>query len=528
MGIAQITLVLLAAVTVLCWLSARVRLPYPIVLVLAGLPIALIPSLPRIELHPEIVFLVFLPPLLYRAAATTDWGQFRRDIATISLLAVGLVLLTMLAVAAVAHWVIGLSWAVAFVLGAIVSPTDALAATVVMRRLRVPRRLAAIVEGESLVNDASALVAYRMAIAAVSVGSFHLWQAGVAFVVDSIGGVAIGCAVAWITMRLRRRVTDTTILQTGSLLVPFAAYIPAEELDLSGVLAVVACGLWIGLKGRHRAEAHIAVAPMWQAIEFILNGLGFILIGLQLPFVMEGLSSISRWTLLGWVVLIAATTIAARALWMFSALLLRVTTRTGRTLPRQTRVKNAVVLSWSGMRGIVSLAAALGVPLATLHGQPFPDRHLIICLTFGVILITLVGQGLTLPLVIRKLRLTERPEEDEEALARFAIAQAALDRIDALAKGGDFPAGIITAVHKRYSVIRHQLEHAIKEQDRYFESAQAGKYIAARRDVLGAMRQRLRELLDRELIDPELWTRLMWELDLEETTLSGFELPAVE
>ncbi len=526
MGLVPITLILLAAVTILCWVSSRLRLPYPIMLVLAGLPIAFIPGLPKIELDPDLVFLLFLPPLLFRAAATTDWGQFKRDITTISLLAIGLVLLTMLLVAAVGHWVIGLPWAVAFVLGAIISPTDALAATVVMRRLSVPRRLSAIVEGESLVNDAGALVAYRMAIAAVVVGGFNLWEAGLLFIVDAIGGIAIGCAVAWLVMRFRRRVQDTALLQTGSLLTPFAAYVPADELGLSGVLAVVACGLLIGFKGRHRAEVHIAVVPMWQAIEFILNGLGFILIGLQLPFVVEGLSEVSRVKLAAWTLLVAATTIGARALWMFAALLLR-STHAGRTLPRRVRVANAIVLSWSGMRGIVSLAAALAVPIATTSG-PFPHRHLILCLTFGTILLTLVGQGLTLPLVIRRLRLTERPEEDDETLARFAVTQAGLQRVDEMSKRRDLAAGVVAAMHKRLTDRLHQLEHAIKEQDRYFASAQASEYIAARREVIGAMRQRLRELLDRELIDPEVWTRLMWELDLEEAKLSGFDLPASE
>lgn len=530
MEIVQTTLALLAAVTLLCWISARIRLPYPIVLVLAGLPIAFIPGLPRIELHPDVVFLLFVPPLLYRAATTTDWRQFKRDIHTISLLAIGLVFLTMLLAAGVAHWVVGMPWSPAFVLGAIISPTDALAATVVMRRLRVPRRLSAIVEGESLVNDAGALVAYRFAIAAVVTGAFSFWEAGVQFAVDAVGGIAIGVAIAWIALRLRPRVEEQAQRQVFSLLVPFAAYIPADALGLSGVLAVVAAGLMIGTNpgGIRRPDAQLNVVPMWQAVEFILNGLGFILIGLQLPFVLEGLSGIGRWRLAGWILLIGATTIAARAVWMFATLLFHVTLHSGESIPRRVRVANALVLSWAGMRGLVSLAAALAIPQSIEHGQPFPQRHLIICLTFGVILITLIGQGLTLPIVIRKLRLRSKFGDDQEILARFAITRAAIDRLDVISKRPDTPAGVVTAVHKRYSDLLSQLDHAVKEQDRYFASPQAGQYISARKEILTAMRQRLSELLELDLIDSDLWARLVWELDIEESTLSGFELPTID
>jgi CPA1 family monovalent cation:H+ antiporter len=518
---------LLAAVTVLCWLSSRIRLPYPIVLVLAGLLIAFIPSVPHVHLDPEVVFLLFMPPLLYRAATTTDWTQFRLAIPTISMLAIGLVFVTILLVGLVAHTVIGLSWPLAFLLGAIISPTDALAATVVMRRLRVPPRLAAIVEGESLVNDAGALVAYGLALSAILTGSFSFLEAGTGLVVDAIGGVAMGIAVAWFALRIRPRISEAPLRQALSLLVPFAAYIPAHALGLSGVLAVVACGLMVGTMpgGLRRPEAQLNVVPMWQAVEFMLNGLGFILIGLQLPFVLEGLSSRPMSSLIGWAVLIALTTIGVRALWMFAAMLVRRPGNHGESARRRLGAPQALILSWSGMRGLISLAAALAIPHLA-QSQPFPERHLIIFLTFGVILITLIGQGLTLPLVIRLLRLDGRAGQDEETIARYAMTHAALNQIDQIGRRGGVPAGIVKSVERRYGELLSQLERAVKEHDQYFASQQAGEYLAVRREVIAAMRQRLRELNDHGLVDPEICSRLGWELDIEESTLSGFDLPA--
>jgi monovalent cation/hydrogen antiporter len=530
MGILPITLALLAAVAVLCWLSNRARVAYPIVLVLAGLAIALVPGLPHVELHPDVVFLLFVPPLLYRAATTTNLRQFRRDLRIISLLAVGLVLVTMAAVAAVAHWMIGLPWAVAFVLGAIVSPTDALASTVIMRRLHVPRRLAAIVEGESLVNDAAALIAYRFAVAAVLTGAFSLGQAGLDFIIDSIGGIVIGCVIGWISVRIRPKLGELPLVQTVSLLVPFAAYIPADELGLSGVLAVVAAGLYVGsaASGSMAAKVRMSVTPAWDLAEFVLNGLGFILIGLQLPFIIEGLDHISWSKLIGWAVLVSITTILIRGLWLAAGNLWNARRASAGEPGTDHGWAYTLVLSWSGMRGLVSLATALAVPHFVHAGEPFPHRHLILFLGFGVILITLLGQGITLPALLRRLQLSVDVEDEHarELRARSQLARAALDDLDRIAAEGAVPAAVIIGVRKRHENLLRQLEQAEKEADPGFTSPTAVAYLQTRQRVIAAKRMRLGQLLDDEEVGPELWGTLTWELDVEESQVNIFDVPA--
>ena len=429
---------LFVAVAGLSTLAQRLSVPYPIVLVLGGLAMAAIPGLPEVELEPDLVLVIFLPPLLFYAAFNTSLRDLRADARGISLTSVGLVLVTTCAVAVVSHAVIdGMPWAMAFALGAIVSPTDPVAATAIMRRLGVPRRLVTIVEGESLVNDASALIAYRVAVAAAVGGTFSLADAALDFVVAVAGGVAVGLVVAWVIGEVRRRLDDPPVEITVSLLTGYAAYVPAEALELSGVLAAVTAGLYIGRISPEISSARMRIRGFsaWEVLVFLLNATLFLLIGLQLNTILDGLAEYSTGELLGYGALIAGAVIVMRFVWVFTTpYVIRALDR--RPSQRERRVGPAprVVTAWSGMRGAVSLAAALALPLQTDAGAPLPQRDLILFLTFAVIMATLVLQGLTLPALIRYLGVRDdgMDREREEIRARLAAARAALAALDGL------------------------------------------------------------------------------------------------
>src|SRR5688572_10635 len=359
----EIILALLLASIAIALLSARLKVPYPILLVLGGLGISFIPHLPRVHLHPDLVFLVFLPPLLYYAGLMTTWRDFRANLRPIVLLAVGLVLFTTAAVALLATALVpGLPLAAAFVLGAIVSPPDAVAATAITERLRVPRRITTILDGESLVNDATALVAYRFAIAAVVTGYFSLSAALGRFVIAAAGGIAIGLAAAAVIVWISQRIHEPTVEGAVSLLTPYLAYLPAEWTGTSGVLAAVAAGIYVSRKLPTFASpnARLRAFAVWETIVFLLNGIIFILIGLHLPVVMERLAHIPRRQLALYALAVCATAILTRLLWVFAATYVRRTVSA--TLRQHDPVlpwRYVTIIGWSGMRGIVSLAAAL-------------------------------------------------------------------------------------------------------------------------------------------------------------------------
>src|SRR5688572_14319419 len=312
---------LLIAVAAVAWLATQLKLPYPILLVLAGLGIGFIPGLPRVRLRPDVVFLLFLPPLLYYAGLLTSWRDFKRNLRPISLLAVGLVLFTTFAVAAVAHWVVGLGWGPAVLLGAIVSPPDAVAATAITQRLRVPRRVIILLEGESLVNDATALVAYRVTLAAMLTGFFSVWQTGLRFLLVAVGGVVIGYLAARLVVWVRPRIRDWAVESIVSLLTPFVAYLPAEWLGVSGVLAVVTAGVYVGrrLPQITTSQSRLRLFGVWETLVFLMNGMIFILIGLQLPVILENLSAYPLATLIGYAALITLACVVARIVWVFPA-----------------------------------------------------------------------------------------------------------------------------------------------------------------------------------------------------------------
>lgn len=425
---------LLVAVAGLAVLARKIRIAYPILFVVSGLAMSFIPGLPRVRLDPDLVFFLFLPPLLYPAALLTSWRDFRANLGPISKLAIRLVLLTTVVIAVAGHKLIGLPWAAAFVLGAIVSPPDAVAATAITQRLPVPRAIVTILEGESLVNDATALVIYRFAVAAVVTGSFSLTMAGLEFVVAAVGGIAIGAAIGWLASLIQQRLDDPPVQTTLSLLTPFAAYFAADKLGVSGVLAVVTAGLYLGWRAPEiiRSRTRLQIVPVWEVIVFVLNGLIFILIGLQLPQVLENLSRQSLLNLCWQAAILNVVLIVARGAWVFAVKHLpHFLAKRPDGTPPLPNWRHTAIVAWTGMRGVVSLAAAMALPLKSGNGSPFPGRDLILFHTFAIILVTLVLQGLSLPFIIRWLGvIDDGTEEREERQARLKAVRAALVRLD--------------------------------------------------------------------------------------------------
>jgi monovalent cation/hydrogen antiporter len=437
----QTLLVLLGIIGVLAVVAERVRFPFPILLVIAGLLIALYPGLPEMKLDPELVFLIFLPPLLFSAAWNFPWEDFRSNFLPIFALAVGLVFATILCVGYAAHWLIpGMTLATGFVLGAIVSPPDAVAATAVLKNLRVPKRLSAVLEGESLVNDASGLVAYQFAVAAVVTNSFSIVDAGADFVWMSAGGAFFGWLIGMAAAQLHRHLRDPAVAVTLTILTPYIAYLPAEKLGFSGVLAVVAAGLYIS----HRSwealgpESRLQRETIWQLLDYLLNGIIFILIGLQFPSIVRELKiPVAQMIFIG--TAISFVVIAVRFLWVSPLVSLeRYFLRRGDK--DYLSFGGLVVVSWAGMRGVVSLAAALALPLTTASGEAFPHRHIILFLTFCVIFVTLVLQGLSLPWLARKLKVEEADSDfQSEGQARMVILEELVVEIKNLIESEESP-----------------------------------------------------------------------------------------
>ena len=431
----ELVLLLLLCAVALGWIARHFKFPYPIALVVGGALLGLVPKLPQFPFDPQLILILVLPPILYQAALLTSWSDFKANIRPIGLLAIGLVLATTLAVGATLKWLVpGMPWAAAFAFGAIVSPPDAVAATAILSRLNIPRRIVTILEGESLVNDASGLVLYKFAVAAALTGAFSLAEASLQFVGVSAGGIALGIGIAFVFIAIHRHLGDPFIEVLTALVVPYATYIVAESLHVSGVLAVVAAGL---LRGRHApeivsAEMRIMARSVWNILVFMLNSLVFMLIGLQLSDMPDRLARYSTAQLLGWGLAVSAVAILVRFAWVyFAAYLPRALSGSLRESEPRLRKREMGIISWCGMRGIVSLAAALALPAALPGGGAFPHRDLIVFLTFFVIAVTLVGQGLTLPALIRRLRVgSDWSIEAESQRVRAAMSAAAVAAID--------------------------------------------------------------------------------------------------
>jgi Na+/H+ antiporter len=523
--VAEIFVGLLLAVAVLALVARKLTIPYPILFVIGGLLLGLIPKLPKLRLDPELVFIFFLPPLLFPAALFTSWRDFRANLRPISLLAVGLVLFTTIVVAYLAHYFMDLPLAAGFVLGAIVSPPDAIAATAIADRLRVPRRIVTILEGESLVNDATALVAYRFAVAAVVTGSFSLAHASAQFFIVGMGGILLGLAVGWLAEQFHKRVDDAPIEITVSLLTPFVAYLAAERLGVSGVLAVVTAGLYLGLRIPELLtfKTRLQGGPVWEMVEFLLTGFVFILIGLQLPEVLRALSgnNIPMPRLFQYALLISLAVILIRILWVFPAtylprLLFKRLCRNDPHPPWQ----HVTVVAWTGMRGVVSLAAALALPLTLRDGSPFPGRDLILFLTFVVIVATLVLQGLSLPLLIRRLGIQDDYSmEKEERAARLKANQAALARLNEIVERDPAKADALQRLRVEYEDHIKQVEGA--------EPASAGtplrlfssEYERLSEEGLQIERGTIISLRNEDVISDEVLRRIQRDIDLAEARL---------
>lgn len=506
-------------------LANWVNVPYPIPLVLGGLLIALIPGMPDVELDPDLVLLVFLPPLLYAAAFFSDLRSLRADARVIGFQAIGLVLATAGAVAVIAHELIGMSWAMSFVLGAIVSPTDPVAATSIMRRTGAPRRLVNVVEGESLVNDATALVAYKVAVAAAVGETVSAGGAALEFLGAAVGGIAIGLAVGWVIAEVRKRLNDVNTELTISLFSAYGAFIPADELGASGVLAVVAAGIYLGFRAPEIAspESRMQGFALWSILTFLLNAVLFILIGLQLPAIFDGLSGEPAGEVVGYAAAVCAAVIAMRFAWTFIlTAIIRTVDRRPSQRERRASWQFRVVGAWSGMRGAVSLAAALALPLETDAGAALPDRDLIQFITFALILVTVVGQGLTLPWLIRRLGVVEdgTEEESEEIKARLVIARAALDRVDELAEEEWTRDGTVDRVRRLYEfrLRRFRIRAGkVEDEDGLEEGSLA--YQRMMHEIYAVQRRELLRLRNERVISADVMRRVERELDLEESRL---------
>ena len=515
---------LLVAVAGLSALARHLDLPYPIVLVIGGAAFGFVPGLPEVTLDPEVVLVVFLPPLLYGAAFFANLGDLRRDLRSIALTSIGLVLATMCAVAVAAHELIpGLPWEAAFVLGAIVSPTDPLAGAAIMRRLNVPRRLVSIVEGEGLFNDATALVAFRVAVAATVAGSFSLADAGLDFLLGAAGGVAIGLAVGWVIAEIRKRTVDAQVSITISILTGYAAFVPADAIDASGVLAAVTAGLYMGIRGPSIIPARIRLQGffVWDLLDFILNATLFVLVGLQLRAVVDGLSGFSASTLAGYALAVSGVVVLTRLVWAYTLpYVIRMLDRRPAQRARRVGAGPRLVIAWSGMRGAVSLAAALAIPLTTDAGGAFPQRDLIIFLTFAVIFFTLVVQGLSLPLLIRRLGVeSDGTEESEEVRARLVASKAALDRLDELEAEDWTRNDTVERMRALYDYrTRRFAARAGKIEDDGFEH-RALTYQRMVQDVLAAQRNALIQMRSDGEVSNEVMNRVIREMDLEESRL---------
>jgi monovalent cation/hydrogen antiporter len=520
-----IILSLFAAAAGLNALANWLEIPYPIPLVLGGLLLGVLPGMPDVELEPDLVLLIFLPPLLYSAAFFSDLRALRADARVISLNAIGLVLATMVAVAVIAHEVVGIPWAMSFALGAIVSPTDPVAATSILRRVGAPRRLVNVLEGESLVNDATALVSYKVAVAAAVGGTFSAFDAGLEFVGAAAGGIAIGLAVGYVIAEIRRRLSDPTTEITISLFTGYAAFLPADELGLSGVLAAVTAGLYLGWLAPQliSPETRLMAYSVWEVLIFLLNAALFILIGLQLPVIVDGLDGWTTAEVVSYAALVSVTVIAVRVIWtQLMTTILRTVDRRPSQRARRAPWQLRVVGNWAGMRGAVSLAAALALPFQTDAGAPLPDRDLILFITFAVILVTVVGQGLTLPWLIRRLEVTEDGTEEagEELKARLVIARAALERVEDL-QGQEWTRDeTIDRVRALYEYRRRRFKiraGKIEDEDGIEERSLA--YQRLMHEIYAAQRSALVRLRNEREISAEVMRRVERELDLEESRL---------
>jgi CPA1 family monovalent cation:H+ antiporter len=526
-AIELVFLILLLFVVIFAALARKLQTPYPIVLVVAGLLLSFIPGIPKISLNPDLVFLVVLPPLLYSAAWLTSWRDFKFNLVSILLLAFGLVGFTVLGVATTAARVFpGFDWRLGFALGAVVATTDAIAATSIAKRVGLPQGIVDILEGESLVNDATGLLALEFAIAMVVEARTPTFTEGAVRLTYLIAvGLVIGYLLGLVVEWFERRIDDGPIEIVVSILTPYTAYLAAESVRASGVLAVVACGLYLSRQSSEFFSASVRMQAwaVWDSLTFAINGLVFVLIGLQLPHVLAGIRGYSLRELILYGALFSAIVIVLRLLWMFPGTQLAYFIRTRilhQTYPKP-KAKQVFVVGWTGMRGVVALAAAIALPETLPDGSPFPQRNLIIFLTFCVILVTLVLQGLTLPPLIRALGLAGKGgNEDEEEEARRIITSTALNHLES-ARGEDLEdfAAVYDDLSRRYTRRLASLNRGNSDDD-----GMSNQELARYRKILGELlrleRRTAVRLRNEGRINDEVLRKIEHELDLSETRLT--------
>ena len=551
----ELVLICLAVSAGLRIVAERIRVPYATVLVIGGLILAVIPGLPDVNLPPDVLFLIFIPPLLYAGAIQFPLRELQHQAGPILRLSVLMVIVSTLAVAAVAHALHpSFTWAAAFTLGAIISPPDPVAVLSLLRSMRLPRAVESILEGEGLINDATALILYRFAVAAVVTGTFSLSQAVIRFVFVGAGGVVIGLALGWVIARVHRLARSITVVSiTISLLTPFAVYLAADHVGASGVLSVLSCGLYLSrvLWPSQPAATRLLVTSTWTIVTFLLESLVFILVGLELPLVARALESLPLSTLIKEALIVSVCIVLVRILWAIPS------TYIFRTLGRLAGLGNdplpslrtVFFISWTGLRGADSLVLALALPLTTATGARFPAREQIIFITFGVIFFTLVFQGPTVAPLARRLGVgTDEDEGAEEAHARLAAAEAGLRVLEDFAKDGKYPEVA------RYLGLRHRQRArrwAAKEQDEKAHSVHTGaephqhlttapshqaaliderrgeEYRRVRGAMLKAEQDAVLDLRDKGVIGDDVMARILRDLDLETILLETSE-PVIE
>lgn len=519
---------LLFVISILTMVSSKLKISYPIFLVISGLLISLLPGIPKISLHPDLVFLIFLPPLLYAAAWNTSWNDFWKFKRPISLLGFGLVIFTSAAVAYISHLLIpGFSLAAGFLLGGIISPPDAIAATSVLQDLKVPKRIVTILEGESLVNDAASLIVFRFAIAAVLTGQFGFWNATQSFFIVAGMGIATGLIIAHIVYAIHRYFPTTPAIDAAfTLITPYIMYITAEHFHVSGVLSVVAGGLFLTFRSQDifAYEARLQVMAVWNTLIFLLNGFVFILIGLQLPAIIRSMENYSVAQGIFYAVIISLVTIVIRVIWVFpGAYIPRMLFKSIRDTETNPGWRNVLLVAWSGMRGVVSLASALAIPLTLSNGNAFPHRNLILFVTFVVILFTLVLQGLSIKPLIRILKIKGDEDESEETEAldlRLQLAQAVLAHIDENYKEH-------IDQNETYKRVRDRYERMIAITQKKLDASEAhddGKnfiphYRQMLLELVDVRRKELNRFRHANTFSEELIRERERELDLEEARL---------
>lgn len=519
----QLILLLLLVLVVVAVLAQRLKTPPSILLVIAGIALALVPGMPAVELAPELVLLVLLPPLIYSAGVSMSWREFCFNLRPIVMMAFGCVVFTTCAVAVAIHYLLGWPWAVAFVLGAIVAPPDVVAPLSIARRLGLPRRILVVLEGEGLVNDATALILYRFAVLAVATGAFSLSKASGLFGMIVAGEIVYGIAVGWLSLRLRQWAKNPRVEITLSLMTPYLAYWIPEHLGGSGVLATVACGLYVSWNGPKLIPAATRLQGIffWDLIIYLIEGFVFLVTGLQARTLIEKAHDFPVGELLFATAVTAAIAIVARFVWVFPAAYVpRLLIPPLRRREPSPPWRGTFIIAFTGVRGVVSLAAALAIPLTVAGGAAFPHRDAILFVTFGVIIITLVGQGLTLPAVIRWLGIGQyskdehRQEQEAELAARNAAIEASQQHLTKLAKERQLSAEIVAFLSSRHE---HRARLIPADLDDGFRLVRASNDV--RLELIAAERAFLYELLRGGKITDESRRRLERDLDLEEAAI---------